>query len=277
MTFWNAVLLGLVQGIAEILPVSGSGHLSVINNLFKLSDVSQEHMLFVALLRLATLLSLVISYWPELRAMVWELLSFGNLGPLAGQERGRYPAARLFMMLALSTLPLFLVLPIHERLSALSERSVFVGVMLILTGCLLAVSDRMQPGKKTAGSLSVTDALLIGFCQSVAAIPGLSRSAVSMTAGVAVGLKRSFAVHFSLMMSIPAFFGTTILAFGKAFRQGVDWSCVPAYLVGMAVALLSSMVSIQILRRLSKSRRFGGFAYYCWVVGVLSIVLYLIF
>ena len=71
MTLWNAVLLGLVQGIAEILPISGSGHLSIINNLFKLSDVSEEHMLFGALLRLATLIAVVIVYWPELCAMAY--------------------------------------------------------------------------------------------------------------------------------------------------------------------------------------------------------------
>ena len=82
MTIWNAVLLGLVQGIAEILPISGSGHLSIINNLFKLSDVSEGHMLFGALLRLSTLIALVIVYWPELCAMVWELLSLANLGKL---------------------------------------------------------------------------------------------------------------------------------------------------------------------------------------------------
>ena len=110
MTIWNAVLLGLVQGIAEILPISGSGHLSIINNLFKLSDVSEGHMLFGALLRLSTLIALVIVYWPELCAMVWELLSLANLGPYAGQERPNYIAARVFFMLVFGTLPLFLLL-----------------------------------------------------------------------------------------------------------------------------------------------------------------------
>lgn len=277
MTIWNAVLLGLVQGIAEILPISGSGHLSIINNLFKLSDVSEGHMLFGALLRLSTLIALVIVYWPELCAMVWELLSFANLGPYAGQERPNYVAARVFFMLVFGTLPLFLLLPIHERIDALSSRNILVGVMLILTGCLLAVSDRMTPGKKTAGNMTILDAMLVGLCQSVAVIPGLSRSATSVTGGVAVGLKPSFAVHFSLLLSIPAVFGACILAFVKAFQQGIDWPSVPAYLIGMAVAILSSIFSIRILRFIGKRGKFGGFSYYCWVVGVLSIILYLIF
>lgn len=277
MTIWNAVLLGLVQGIAEILPISGSGHLSIINNLFKLSDVSEGHMLFGALLRLSTLIALVIVYWPELCAMVWELLSLANLGPYAGQERTNYIAARVFFMLVFGTIPLFLLLPIHERIDALSSRNILVGVMLILTGCLLAVSDRMTPGKKTAGNMTIIDAMLIGLCQSIAVIPGLSRSATSVTAGVAVGLKPGFAVHFSLLLSIPAVFGACILAFVQAFEQGIDWGSVPAYLIGMAVAILSSIFSIRILRLIGKRGKFGGFSYYCWVVGVLSIILYLIF
>ena len=277
MTVWNAVLLGLVQGIAEILPISGSGHLSIINNLFKLSDVSEGHMLFGALLRLATLIAVVIVYWPELSAMAYELLSFANLGPYAGQQKERYVAARVFFMLVLGTIPLFLLLPLHEKIDALSSRNIFVGVMLILTGCLLAVSDKMMPGKKNAGNMSVTDALLIGLCQAVSAIPGLSRSAVSVTSGIAVGLKPSYAVHYSLLLSIPAVFGACILAFGKAFEQGIDWHSVPAYLIGMAVAILSSIFSIRILRMIGKKGKFGGFSYYCWVVGVLSIILYLIF
>ena len=277
MTVWNAVLLGLVQGIAEILPISGSGHLSIINNLFKLSDISEGHMLFGALLRLGTLIAVVIVYWPELSAMAFELLSFANLGPCAGQPKERYVAARVFLMLVIGTIPLFFLLPIHEKIDALSSRNIFVGVMLILTGCLLAVSDKMSPGKKNAGNMLVTDALLIGLCQSVSAIPGLSRSAASVTSGIAVGLKPSFAVNFSLLLSIPAVFGSCILAFGKAFEQGIDWHSVPAYLIGMAVAILSSIFSIRILRMLGKKGKFGGIAYYCWVVGVLSIILYLIF
>ncbi len=277
MSIWNAVLLGLIQGIAEFLPISSSGHFSVVNNLFKLSDISEGHALFQSLLYLASLLSVCIVYWPEIRAMVFEVLSFADLGPLAGQERARYPAARCFFMLVLGTLPLLLALPFNSRIEALNDRDIFIGVMLILTGCLLYVSDRMIPGKKNANTMTVTDALLVGLCQSVSTIPGLSRSAVTITAGVAVGLRRDFAVNYSFLLCIPAIFGAAVLSFGKAVRDGIDWHSVPAYLVGMAVALLTSVAIIHIMRYISKKARFGGFAYYCWVVGVLSVILHLIF
>ena len=277
MTIWNAVLLGLIQGIAEILPISSSGHLAVVNNLFKLSNLAEGHALFQALLYLATLISVCLVYWPELCAMANELLALAGAGPLAGQENLHWSAARCFLMLVLATLPLLLALPINSRMELLNGRNIFIGIMLILTGCLLFVSDRMIPGKKNQNSMTVFDALIIGLCQSVATIPGLSRSAVTITAGVATGLKRSFAVNFSFLLSIPAMFGAAILAFSDAVRAGIDWSFVPAYLVGTAVAILSGVASIHLMRYISRKSGFGGFSYYCWVVGVLSIILHLIF
>ncbi len=277
MTIWNAVLLGLIHGIAEFLPVSSSGHFSIVNNLFKLSDLSQGHMLFQALLYLASMAAVMIVYWPEICAMYWELISLAGFGPLAGQEKERYPAARCFLMLVLGTLPLFLALPINSRMGVLNGRNIFIGIMLIMTGCILYVSDKMLPGKKNLSGMTIFDALIIGLCQSVATIPGLSRSAVTITAGMAVGLRRDFAVNFSFLLSIPAVFGAAILALIDALRDGIDWSFVPAYLVGTAVALVTGVLSIHLMRYIGKKRRFGGFAYYCWVIGVLSIILYLIF
>ena len=277
MTIWNAVLLGLIHGVAEFLPVSSSGHFSIVNNLFKLSDMSQGHMLFQALLYLASMAAVMIVYWPEIRAMYWELISLAGFGPLAGQEKERYPAARCFLMLVLGTLPLFLALPINSRMGVLNGRNIFIGIMLIMTGCILYISDRMLPGRKNLSSMTIYDALIIGLCQSVATIPGLSRSAVTITAGMAVGLRRDFAVNFSFLLSIPAVFGAAILAFADALRDGIDWSFVPAYLVGTAVALVTGVLSIHLMRYIGKKRRFGGFSYYCWVIGVLSIILYLIF
>ena len=277
MTIWNAVLLGLIHGVAEFLPVSSSGHFSIVNNLFKLSDLSQGHMLFQALLYLASMAAVMIVYWPEICAMYRELISLAGFGPFAGQEKERYPAARCFLMLVLGTLPLFLALPINSRMGVLNGRNIFIGIMLIMTGCILYISDRMLPGRKNLSSMTIFDALIIGLCQSVATIPGLSRSAVTITAGMAVGLRRDFAVNFSFLLSIPAVFGAAILAFADALRDGIDWSFVPAYLVGTAVALVTGVLSIYLMRYIGKKRRFGGFSYYCWVIGVLSIILYLIF
>ena len=275
MSIWNAVLLGLVQGIAEFLPISSSGHLSIVNNLFKMSN--DGHMFFDVLLHLGTFISILIVYWQDLKEMVFEVLSFVNVGPLAGQPREHYPMARMFLMIVVATLPLFLVLPINDKLETLYYSNVFIGIAIILTGCMLYVADRMKPGKKTERNMTMLDALIIGLCQSVATIPGLSRSGTTITAGIATGLRRDYAVKFSFLMSLPAVLGANILSLVKAVGEGIDWASVPAYLVGMAVAMVSGIASISLLKYISVKGRFGGFAYYCWVMGVLSIVLSMIF
>ena len=185
--------------------------------------------------------------------------------------------ARMFLMIVVATLPLFLVLPINDKLETLYYSNVFIGIAIILTGCMLYVADRMKPGKKTERNMTMLDALIIGLCQSVATIPGLSRSGTTITAGIATGLRRDYAVKFSFLMSLPAVLGANLLSLVKAVGKGIDWASVPAYLVGMAVAMVSGIASISLLKYISVKGRFGGFAYYCWVMGVLSIVLSMIF
>ena len=277
MSIWNAIILGLVQGLAEFLPISSSGHLSVLNNLFSMTTAEGGHLFFDVLLHLGTLASICIVYWQDIVEMFFEVLGVVNLGPQAQQKKAHYPAARLFLMIVLATLPLFLILPINDQLEKLYYDSIFIGVMLILTGFMLFVSDKMVQGNKTEKNMSMLDALLIGVCQCVATIPGLSRSGTTITAGLATGLRREFAVKFAFLMSLPAVLGANILSFVDAAKNGIDWASMPAYLVGTAVAMVSGIGAIYLLKRLARSGRFGGFAYYCWVVGALSIILTMIF
>ena len=277
MSLLNAMILGLIQGIAEFLPISSSGHLSILNNLFHMTTTENGHMFFDVLLHLGTLFSVCVVYWQDIVQMFYEVLGFLHAGPLAGERRAHYPAARLFLMIVLGTLPLLLILPINDMMEGLYYKSVFIGVMLVLTGCILYISDKMQQGKKTEKNMSMLDAIIIGLCQAAATIPGLSRSGTTITAGLATGLRRDFAVKYSFLLSLPAVLGANILAFAKAIRTGVDWSCLPAYLVGTVVAILSGIASISLLKHIASKGKFGGFAYYCWVVGVLSIILTVIF
>ena len=277
MSLLNAMILGLIQGIAEFLPISSSGHLSILNNLFHMTTTENGHMFFDVLLHLGTLFSVCVVYWQDIVQMFFEVLGFFHAGPLAGERRVHYPAARLFLMIVLGTLPLFLILPINDMMEGLYYKSVFIGVMLVLTGCILYISDKMQQGRKTEKNMSMLDAVIIGLCQAVATIPGLSRSGTTITAGLATGLRRDFAVKYSFLLSLPAVLGANILAFAKAIRTGVDWSCLPAYLVGTVVAILSGIASISLLKHIATKGKFVGFAYYCWVVGVLSIILTVIF
>lgn len=277
MSIWNAIVLGLVQGIAEFLPISSSGHLSIMNNLFDMSTVDDGHVFFDVLLHLGTLSSIFVVYWQDIVHMVRETLGVMNLGPLTGQRQARYPSARLFVMIVCATLPMLLVIPIKDRIDGLFYQNIFIGIMLILTGCILYVSDRMQQGRKTENNITILDAVIIGLCQCVASIPGLSRSGTTITAGIATGLRRDFAVKFSFLMSVPAVLGATILSIAEAVEKGVDLSSVPAYLVGMVAAMISGIITITAFKRIFSNGKFGGFSYYCWVMGVLSIILSIIF
>ena len=153
----------------------------------------------------------------------------------------------------------------------------FIGLMLILTGFLLFVADKMPKGTRTEKTMRVRDALVIGVCQAVATIPGLSRSGTTIAAGMATGLDRSFAVRFSFLMSLPAVLGANILSLAKAAKAGIDVSLLPAYLAGMLVAMVSGVAAIGLVKRLTSKGRFGAFSYYCWGAGALTMILSLIF
>ena len=277
MSLWHAILLGFIQGVSEFLPISSSGHLSILNNLFELSTTEDGHMFFDVLLHLGTLVSILTVFWKDIVSMVVEIFGFVGIGPARRDRNSRYPAARMFIMIVLATLPLVLILPIKDELELLFYNSVFIGAALILTGCMLYVADKMLQGRKTETSMTIWDALIIGICQCAAVIPGLSRSGTTITAGLATGLKRDFAVKFAFLMSIPAVLGANLLSLADAMKAGVDWSLLPVYLAGMLTAAAVGILSIQLLQRIAKRGRFGGFAYYCWVVGVLTIILTMIF
>ncbi len=274
LSVWNAIVLGIVQGIAEFLPISSSGHLSILQNLFHLQSAENGHMFFDVLLHLATLVSVCIAYRREVADIVMEIVSwFKRDLPQSRRPSDPLATRRLIFMIVIGTLPLFVIVFFNDLIEPLYYSTIFIGIALILTGCMLYVSDRMVPGRKTEKSMRVRDALIIGVCQAVAVIPGLSRSGTTITAGLSVGMNRERAVRFSFLLSIPAILGANLIALIKAFKKGIDASLLPAYLLGMVVAGVVGYFSIELLRRIARKGRFGGFAYYCWAVGLLAILL----
>lgn len=279
MTISSAILLGIVQGVAEFLPISSSGHLAILQNLFALS-AGEDHLFFDVLLHLGTLISICVCYWGDIVAMVREVFIVLRGGRRADGTpvQGNLGAARLFMMIVVGTLPLFLVLPINDKVEELYYITPFIGVALLLTGCMLFVSDKMTPGKRTEKNMRFRDALVIGLCQCVATIPGLSRSGTTITAGIATGLDRNFAMKYSFLLSLPAVLGANLLSFIKAIgSESIHASLIPAYLLGMLAAMLSGIAAISLMKLIAKKSKFGWFAYYCWGAGLLTIIFSLIF
>lgn len=273
MTYLTAFLLGLVQGVAEFLPISSSGHLAIAQNLLGLEGAGSVPEFFDVLLHLGTLIAVFAAYWTDICEMVVEF--FRGIGDLVHRSTPSPvpPARRLILLIIVGTLPLFAVLPIRKHVQGLTDNMVFVGAALIVTGFLLFLCDRVRKGRKTERSATWLDALLVGVGQAVATLPGVSRSGMTITAGCFVGYERKFAVRFSFLLSIPAVLGANILSIGDAVQAGINGAEVPMYLVGVVTAAVVGYLCIRLLKYVADKGRFGAFAYYCWAVGILTLVL----
>ena len=280
MNFLTAAILGLVQGVAEFLPISSSGHLSLLQNFFGLETAEGSNLFFDVLLHLGTLIAVFIVYWEDIRGMVVEF--FAMCGELAGKRSSRPTAQamtlrRLILLIVVGTLPLFLVLPIKDKVEGLYSNTWFIGCALLATGCLLFLSDRMARGKKNARTATLVDVLLVGCAQGVATVPGLSRSGTTIAAGMLLGFDRNFAVRYSFLLSLPAVIGANILSMVDAVQAGINWSMMPVYIVGVCVAAMSGYFAIGLVKKLADEGKFGKFADYCWGVGALALVLSAVF
>ena len=273
MTFLSSFLLGLVQGIAEFLPISSSGHLAIAQNLLGMSDAGTVTEFFDVLLHLGTLVAVFVAYWADIKDMVLEF--FRGAGDLIHHSTPNPvpPARRLILLIILGTLPLFVVLPVKDAVQSLSNSMVFIGAALIVTGVLLFVSDRVKKGRKNERTATWLDVLIVGLGQAIATMPGISRSGMTITTGCFAGFERKFAVRFSFLLSIPAVLGANILSLADAAKAGINWAEVPVYLVGVVTAAVVGYLCIRLLRFIAERGKFGAFAYYCWAVGVLTLVL----
>ena len=268
-----AIALGVVQGVAEFLPISSSGHLSLLQYFFALEE---PDALYNVLLHFATLVAVCAVYRRDIAEMITEFIRVAAelLGRGGKKKKGEAPEARrMVLLLVLATLPLFLVLPFDELVEAMGANPTFVSLMLLLTGCILFLSDQYGGGKKSGRTATVRDVLMVGLAQGMATIPGLSRSGATISAGMALGFERGFAVRFSFLMSLPAVFGATLLKVVKVAGAGdFDAGRLPMYLAGMVVAGVVGYFSIALVRLLADRGKFGKFAYYCWAVGAAALL-----
>ena len=228
---------------------------------------------FEVLLHLGTLVAVFVAYWGDIRDMVAEL--FRGAGDLVHHTTPTPvpPARRLILLIIVGTLPLFAVLPVKDLVEGLADNMYFVAAALLVTGCLLFASDRVKKGRKTEKTATLVDVLLVGAAQAVATCPGISRSGTTVTAGCFVGFERKFAVRYSFLLSIPAILGANILSLKDALESEIVWADVPVYLVGVLVSAVVGYACIRLLKMIAEKGRFGFFAYYCWAVGVLTLIL----
>ncbi len=273
MSLFNALILGIIQGVAEFLPISSSGHLSIAQNLLGLGVEGTDDVFFDVLLHLGTLAAVFVAYWSDIKDMVLEF--FRTIGDIrrGSMPKDIPPARRLILLIIVGTLPLFLVLPIQDVVEGLYSNTYFVGAALLVTGALLFACDRIRKGRKNEKSTTIGDVLVIGVGQAIATCPGISRSGMTISTGCFCGLERRFAVRFAFLLSIPAVLGANVLHITDVVSTGIDTSLIPAYILGVAAAAISGYLSIRLVRMVADKGKFGAFSYYCWAVGILTLIL----
>lgn len=276
MTYLSAVLMGALQGVAEFLPISSSGHLALFQHFFAMENYEETQMFFTVLLHLGTLISVFAYYWRDVLDLIREF--FLGLAALFG-KKGEHermappPARRMVLLIIVATLPLFLILPVKDMVEQAMENVTFVSLALVVTGFLLFFADRMAKGRKTERNASLADALVVGCAQAVGTLPGISRSGITISAGLLRGFDRPFAVRFSFLLSMPAVLGANILTLKDAVEAGaVHTELLPVYLVGTVVAAAVGYAAIRLVNLLADKGKFGAFAWYCWIVGGVSLI-----
>lgn len=273
MTYLLSILMGIIQGVAEFLPISSSGHLALFQTFFGMENVEEKYMFFTVLLHFGTLISVCVVYWRDIADMIREF--FLGIAALAGRKDTGVtppPARRMVMLIIIATLPLFIMVLLQDAINQLFSNSIIVSCALMATGFILFFSDRLAKGHKTARNATVVDSLIVGCGQALAVIPGLSRSGTTISVGMLRGFDRSFAVRFSFLLSLPAILGANVLEIKDAVEAGFPVEELPMYLVGVAVAAVVGYFAIRLVKSLADKGKFGKFAYYCWAVGLGSLI-----
>ncbi len=262
MTLSQALLLGVLQGATEFLPVSSSGHLALAQNL--MPGLTGELLLFDVVVHLGTLLAIAVL----LRERVWGLLQAGaSFLPGLGRERASEADRRWLGLIVAGSVPTALIgLGLRDTTKALFAWPPGVGVALLVTAVLLVLSERMGTRTRGAESLRLGDALFCGVAQGLAVVPGISRSGATVAAALFRGADGAVAVEFSLLLSMPAVAGAALLvALESAGRVSADQ--VAPLAVGFGAAFLTGMAAVRALQWIVVRRRLLPFAIYCTLVG----------
>lgn len=272
MGIFEAIIYGIIQGIAEFLPISSSGHLALAQNFF--GTQAESSFTFNIALHLATLVSVCIVFRNDVLMLIKGFFSLAKKVFTGKLKQGLDSGERLFLMLCVATLPLIPVklLGLDNAVEALSGISWAIGILLIINGTMLVVSDRLKSKNVTAENGGFMRPLGVGIMQALIGIlPGISRSGSTITGGRVFGYSREEAVRFSFLMSIPAILGACVTELPDMFEEGVSASMLVPVLAGAVTAAVVGFFAIKLLQYLSKNKSFTFFAVYCIIIGAVAI------
>lgn len=250
MDYLTAILLGLIQGVAEFLPISSSGHLVIAEEL--LGGTYDNLELNVAL-HFGTLLSILVVY----RHRLLPVLRSG----------------RMLTSIVVATLPVVVVgFTLKPQIEALFETPMVVGFAFCVTALLMALTSRVERGERSLEEMTWRDALVVGLFQAIAPVPGISRSGSTIFGGLSAGLRRDAAADFSFFIAVPALGGATVLMLKDLLEVGGTDMAAGPLLAGTLISFLVGIAALKLLLWMVVSRRLHWFAWYCGTAGVATIL-----
>jgi len=256
MDLIQVLILAIIQGITEWLPISSSGHLVVVQEYFALAPL----VIFDVMLHVGTLLVVLIAFWKDVAGI---LKAVAKLDFTA--EEGK-----LAVFIVVGNIPTALIgFIFRDIFRSFFNNLLAVGIALLVTGCILYISKHGKNSKK----MSYLDAFLIGIAQGVAIIPGVSRSGVTIATGLLIKLKKETAFKFSFLLSIPAVIGAAVTESSDMFLAEIDGLTM---VLGVMVSMIVGYVALKLLQRLLLKERFHMFAFYCWLLGTAIVALTMI-
>jgi undecaprenyl-diphosphatase len=273
LTVIEGIILGLVQGLTEFLPVSSSGHLVLARAL--LGGVIEQPLLFDVAVHAATLLAIIVYFRREVLSLVGGfvvacLSVWVRFRPKPG-SRAAADRRLFFYVLAASAPTAVIALLLRRYVEQKLQDPVPVGLLLVVTGLILYATRKYREPGRQFNLMNPLDAVIVGIMQGIAVLPGVSRSGSTISLGIIVGLEREVAARFSFLIAIPAIAGAAVLELPKLFTQSAANLLVPT-LVGSTVAMVTGYVAIAVLIRVLQKRMLAWFAPYCWVVGAVAVV-----
>ncbi|MDO5570200.1 MAG: undecaprenyl-diphosphate phosphatase [Bacteroidales bacterium] len=261
MSWIEALILGLVQGLSEYLPISSSGHLEIASVL--LGTQSEENLTFAVVVHAATVLSTIVVLWKEVEVLFKSLFSF------KWDEQTKYILKIIISMIPVGIVGVFF----KDSIESLFGSGLFVvGICLMITAALLAFAYFAQPRKKE--NISYWDAFIIGIAQAIAVLPGLSRSGSTIATGILLGDKKEEVAKFSFLMVIVPILGESLLDLIKGVSSTATVTTIPvlSLIVGFFAAFISGTLACKWMLKIVKNGKLVYFAIYCAVVGAFALI-----
>ncbi len=270
MNIFEAVLLGLIQGITEFLPISSTGHVTLAGKFLGLISESdpQRWTSFAAVIQLGTLIAVAVYFWGDIVTIVQAFFR-ENIS-----ERKNYAAqsisSRMGWMVIIGSLPVAIVglLFKHQIEGVLTKNLYVIAISLIALAVILGIAEKTAKFKKGLKEVSVKDAIVVGIAQAFALIPGSSRSGTTLTGGLFMGLNRETAARFSFLLSIPAVFASGLLELKEAIHAGLNQADILNYVIATIIAGLSGYFAIDFLLRYLRKNTTFIFVFYRIILGV---------